>query len=179
MIATGTRQCGVRKTWLAEIWDRLSTLLPLPASRSPSRSVKQVALASFPSQVLLAVAWEGSALVHPTSTINKTLAQQLIYLDVALHRPTLGTLRHRTPYYSSLVKTFPFRHTTRATTHPLTPSRAASRSRRAVQCNCALCAAPHQSKGAFQHLHPIHSTAHHRRPLPCPRSQGKPPVSAQ
>lgn len=25
MIVTGTQQCGVRKTWLAEIWDRLST----------------------------------------------------------------------------------------------------------------------------------------------------------
>lgn len=141
MIATGTRQCGVRKTWLAEIWDRLSTLLPLPASpasRSPSRSVKQVALASFPSQVLVAVAWEGSALVHPTSTINKTLAQQLIYLDVALHRPTSGTLRHRTPYYSSLVKTFPFRHTTRATPHPLTPSRAALSF--PARCTMQLCA---------------------------------------
>ena len=38
-------------------------------------------------------------------------------------RPTLGTLRHRTPYYSSLVKTFRSRTTTRD--NPFTPSRAA------------------------------------------------------
>lgn len=94
-------------------------------------------------------------------------------------RPTLGTLRHRTPYYSSLVKTFRSRTTTRdySPTHSI-PRRPLV-SRRAVQCNCPLCAAPIQSKGAFQHLHPIHSTAQYSHPIPCRRSLGTPPVSAR
>jgi hypothetical protein len=114
------------------------------------------------------------------STINKTqLAQRNLLERLPSIRPTLGTLRHRTPYYSSLVKTFRSRHTTRDNPpshsiprRPLVPGalyNAIVRSARrhiSLRVHSSICI-------------PSIPRLHTANPIPCPRSLGKPPVSAR
>jgi hypothetical protein len=116
------------------------------------------------------------------STINKTqdsrpkrnLPERLPSI-----RPTLGTLRHRTPYYSSLVKTFRSRHTTRANTpshsiprRPLVPGALYNAIVRSARRHISLRVHSSICISSIPRLHTANS-------IPCPRSLGKPPASAR
>lgn len=145
------------------------------ASRSPNRSVKQAVLASFPSRQLAVAMCISSTVNNQQNTRpERNLLERLPSI-----RPTLGTLRHRTPYYSSLVKTFRSRHTTRdnppshsVPRRPLVPGALYNAIVRSARRHISLRV---HSSVCIPSIPRLHTAV----PIPCPRSLGKPPVSAR